>query len=68
MDAEAWFGVTPASVAGPKAARENRAAARIVALPKVACGRLTRGTGNWHTGVQNWAENTTNWGLTEKQH
>jgi hypothetical protein len=36
MDAEKWFGITPEAVEAAKAARENGAAGKIVALPKGA--------------------------------
>ena len=36
VDAEKWFAITPASVDAAKAARENGAAEKIVALPKEA--------------------------------
>jgi hypothetical protein len=36
MDAENWFGITPASVEAAKAARESGAEGKIVALPKSA--------------------------------
>ena len=35
VDAEKWFGVTPASVEGAKAARESGAENKIVKLPRV---------------------------------
>jgi hypothetical protein len=35
MDAEKWFGITPASVEAAKAARESGAAGKIVKLPGV---------------------------------
>ena len=36
MDAEKWFGITPASVEAAKAARESVPEGKIVALPKSA--------------------------------
>jgi hypothetical protein len=35
MDAEKWFGITPASVGAAKAARESGAEGKIVKLPGV---------------------------------
>jgi hypothetical protein len=35
LDAEKWFGVTPASVEAAKAAREGGAEGKIVKLPEV---------------------------------
>lgn len=36
VDAEKWFGITPASVEAAKAARESGAEGKIVKLPKQA--------------------------------
>lgn len=35
-EGEKWFGITPGAVEAAKAARQNRAAGKIVALPKEA--------------------------------